>query len=50
MVAFGCSFCFKEFLVTDHFCNFKPWLRLKTLEIKKIHSQLFKKMFNILLQ
>ena len=37
VVASDCSLCFKKFLITDQ-------------EKQKIHSQLFKKMFNILLQ
>ena len=35
VVASDCSLCFKKFLITDQ-------------EKQKIHSQLFKKMFNIL--
>ena len=40
MVAFGCSLCFKKFLVTDHCYNFKPWLRAE--KTKNIQSIVYK--------
>ena len=46
MVTSGCSCFFEKFLVTDQFYNFKPWLRVR----KTKTTQLFNKMFNILLQ